>query len=462
LHQELFWNGSSPQHQLVGGYSRIAQLMEDVYHENPERVIALDCGDTFHGTYPVVKSQGMVMVPILKEIGFQAMTGHWEFAYGPKQFIKITKKLNYPMLAINCYQEKNDSLVFPPYTIQEVGDLKIGIIGIAATIVDKVMPPHFSQGMYFTLGRSELPEYIRKLREDERVDLVVVISHLGFPQEFKLAQEVEGMDVLLSAHTHNRLYHPVKVNETIIIQSGCHGSFMGRLDIEIQDRMIKSYQHQLITISKDIKPQPEIEELVKNALDPHREMLSEVVGETETSLNRNTILESTMDNFLLKSIMKETGSQVAFSNGWRYGAPIPLGPVTVEDLWNIIPVNPPVSTVELSGREIWEMLELNAELTFSRDPYQQMGGYLKRFMGLNLYLKVENPPGERVQEIFIQGKPLNPDTVYQTTFVTSQGVPEIYGKNRKESEVKAVEALKKYISTKKKISAELSGSTLLV
>jgi S-sulfosulfanyl-L-cysteine sulfohydrolase len=183
MHQELFWNGSQLQHQLAGGYSRIARLMEDAHHENPDRVIALDCGDTIHGTYPVVKSKGMIMVPILNEIGFRAMTGHWEFAYGPSQFEKIIRKLNYPMLAINCYQEKNDSLVFSPYTIQEAGNLKIGIIGIAATIVDKVMPPHFSQDIYFTLGRSELPEYIRKLREEERVDLVVVISHLGFPQD---------------------------------------------------------------------------------------------------------------------------------------------------------------------------------------------------------------------------------------------------------------------------------------
>jgi S-sulfosulfanyl-L-cysteine sulfohydrolase len=270
------------------------------------------------------------------------------------------------------------------------------------------------------------------------------------------------MDLLLSAHTHNRLYHPVKVNETIIIQSGCHGSFLGRLDLEVHDRKVKSYQHKLITISQDIKPQSEIGELVKNAMDPHREMLDEVVGETQTFLHRNTILESTMDNFLLKSIMKETGSQVAFSNGWRYGAPIPPGPVTTEDLWNIIPVNPPVSTVELSGREIREMLEMNAELTFSRDPYNQMGGYLKRFMGLNLYLKLENPPGERVQQIFIMGKPLNPDTVYQAAFVTSQGVPQTYGQNRRETEVKAVKALKKYISSEKKISAELRGTVTLV
>jgi sulfur-oxidizing protein SoxB len=462
LHQELFWGASGPCHQPAGGYARITQLMEEARAENPGKVLALDCGDTLHGTYPVVKSKGEAMVPLLNEMGLTAMTAHWEFAYGPAQFKKITKKLNYPMLAINCYHEETDKLVFPPYILQDVSGMKVGIIGIAASIIDKVMPPHFSQGLYFTMGRDELPVYIAKLKEEERVDLVLVVSHLGFPQEMKLAQEVGGMDLLLSAHTHNRLYHPVRVGDTIIIQSGCHGSFLGRLDLEVDYKRVKKFQHQLITVTGDVHPLERVEELVNQVVDPHREMLEEVVGETATHLNRNTILESTMDNFLLKSLLNETQADVAFSNGWRYGAPVPRGPVTVENLWNIIPVNPPVNTVHLTGREIWDMLERNAELTFSRDPYHQMGGYLKRFLGLKLHLKIENPAGERVQEIFIGGKRLDPYKSYRAAFVTLQGVPEGLGKNRLEGDVRAVEAMRNYLKQEKKVKAELFGTVVAV
>jgi hypothetical protein len=77
--------------------------------------------------------------------------------------------------------------------------------------------------------------------------------------------------------------------------------------------------------------------------------------------------------------------------------------VTVNDLWNIIPTNPPVSTVELTGAEIWEMMEDNLERTFAADPFNQMGGYLKRFRGLTIYGKLENPPGHRVERIFSGG-----------------------------------------------------------
>src|SRR5690625_6436380 len=98
-----------------------------------------------------------------------------------------------------------------------------------------------------------------------------------------------------------------------------------------------------------------------------------------------------MDNLLLESLLDVSGAEIAFSNGWRYGAPIPPGEITMNDLWNIIPTNPPVSIVEITGAEIIQMLEENIENTFASDPYKQMGGYLKRCLGMKMFIKLENP-----------------------------------------------------------------------
>jgi 5''-nucleotidase/2'',3''-cyclic phosphodiesterase and related esterases len=424
-------------------------------------VLAFDCGDTIHGTYPAVQSEGEALVPVLNALGFDAMTAHWEFAYGPEQFRKVAGRLDYPVLAVNCYDDATGNLVFPPYTVCETEGLQVGVIGIAATIVDKVMPKSFSTGLRFSLGNAELPGQIAHLRDDEGVDLVVVISHLGFPQEVKLAREVDGIDVLLSGHTHNRLFEPAVVNDTVIIQSGCHGSFIGRLDLTVENRRVKHFDHDLIIVGEEIRPDPGVEEMVGKVMDPHRERLSRVVGETRTGLNRNTVLEATMDNFLLQALIDATGAQMAFSNGWRYGAPVPPGPLTVNDLWNIIPVNPPVSTVEITGRELRAMMEENLERTFARNPYDQMGGYVKRCMGVTLYCKIENPPGLRIQEIFAGGKRLDPDAVYHAAFVTGQGVPPAYGKNRENLDIRAVEALERYLS-RGPVSADLRGSVTAI
>jgi S-sulfosulfanyl-L-cysteine sulfohydrolase len=351
---------------------------------------------------------------------------------------------------------------FLPYSVKEIGGLRIGIVGVASNIIDKTMPPSFSEGLEFTLGREELPAIINALRTQEKVDLIVLISHLGFSQDMKLLSEVEGIDVCLSGHTHNRLYKPAVQRKTLIIQSGCHGSFLGRLDLEIDGGRIVEYQHQLIEVEGNITPDPAMDDLVHQAIAPYQKELSTVVGETATALNRGTTLETTMDNFLLQALLESTGAQLAFSNGWRYGAPIIPGEVTLNDLYNIIPMNPPISTVELTGEEIFAMLEENLERTFARDPYDQMGGYVKRSLGFNVYIKIENPPGQRVQQVFVDDEALQPGRYYPAAFVTEQGVAGKYGRNRQHHTERSIEALKTYLAGHLPLRAELRGTFVAV
>jgi sulfur-oxidizing protein SoxB len=458
LHNELFWVGDRAVYRKAGGYARIASIFREIRDETRGKVVAFDNGDTIHGTFAAVNSKGELLVPILNALCLDAMTAHWEFAYGPDSFRKIVNNLNFPMLAINCYYKKSNKLVFPPFRIIDVGGLRVGVIGIAATIVDKTMPKHFSEGIYFTLGNKELPGYIKQLREIEKVDLIVVLSHLGYPQEVNLAKEVDGIDVLLSGHTHNRLYDAVVVNGTVVTQSGCHGSFVGRLDLEVRNGRIHRYTHKLIDVDATIKPDPCIDSLVSRALDKHRSMLNVVVGQTKTALNRNRVMESSMDNLLLQALSEFSGAKITFSNGWRYGAPVAAGPVLINDLWNIIPTNPKISVCNLTGEELWDMMEENFELTFSSNPYKQMGGYVKRCFGLNVYFKVENPEGKRIQEFFVNGKRLNKSQVYSTCFVTTQGVPEKYGVHRESLGINAITVLTEYLEKKEVVSAELKGT----
>lgn len=170
------------------------------------------------------------------------------------------------------------------------------------------------------------------------------------------------------------------------------------------------------------------------------------MGATELDLHRGYNLETPMDNFLLEAILNHTGSEVAFSNGWRYGAPIVKGDVTLRELFQIIPMNPPISTAELTGSEIREMLEENLENTYASNPYHQIGGYLKRALGLHCYFKVENPKGLRIQKLFIGENEVEPMKVYSVSYVTNQGVPQKYGKNYKNLDVRAVQAMQQYLA----------------
>jgi 2',3'-cyclic-nucleotide 2'-phosphodiesterase (5'-nucleotidase family) len=462
LHQEIFWRGGQAVYRPAGGYARIATLVKQIRAANHEHVLFCDCGDTLHGTYPALKTQGQAMIPVLNSLGLDAMTPHWEFAYGPATYKQRAAELNYPTLAINVYDQATKERIFPPYQVKEIGGLRIGLVGIASNIVGKTMPPSFSTGLRFTLGREELAPIIDALRAQEKVDLIVLVSHLGFPQDMKLLSEAPGIDICLSGHTHNRLYRPALQGKTLVIQSGCHGSFLGRLDLEIEGGRVVDYQHQLIEVEAKTDPDPEVDDLIRQTLAPYREELSTVVGDTATALNRATTLETTMDNFLLQALRESTGAQLAFSNGWRYGAPIIPGEVTVNDLYNMIPMNPPLSTVELMGEEMVAMLEENLERTFARDPYEQMGGYVKRGLGFNAYIKIENPFGQRVQQVFVGEEPLEPGRYYPTAFVTEQGVAQKYGRNRQQRPERIIEALRAYLAGHRPPRAELRGTFVAV
>ena len=461
-HPELFWSGQRAVYRTAGGYARIAGALNAIRAERPGATLAFDGGDTFHGTYAAVHTRGEALLPVLEALRFDAMTAHWDFAYGPDRLRELAARLPYPVLAANCYDDTTGERAFPAWRVVEAGGVRVGVIGLAAVIVDRIMPPTFHKGVRLTLGNEELPELIAVLRDQERVDLVVVLSHLGFPQDMKLAREVGGIDVLLSSHTHNRLRAPVCAGETLVIQSGSHGSFLGRLDLEIDGGRVVDWQHALLTMDDSVTPDPDVQAIVAGALAPYRDALSEVVGRVRTPLNRGTALESTMDNFLLQGVQHATGAALAFSNGWRYGAPVLPGPVTRNDLHNIIPVNPPVSLVDLTGDELWTMLEDNLEQTYARDPYQQMGGYVKRALGLTALIKIENPPGTRLQELFIEGRPVDRAATYRAAFVTAQGVPAKYGSKREDLPVRAVDALAAYLGSAPEIEAPLRGTFTVV
>jgi S-sulfosulfanyl-L-cysteine sulfohydrolase len=150
-----------------------------------------------------------------------------------------------------------------------------------------------------------------------------------------------------------------------------------------------------------------------------------------------------MDDVLLEAITEVAGVRVAFSNGWRYGAPIPPGPITVEDLWPIVPTNPPVMTTTLTGTELVGMLEENLERAFATGPFEQVGGYVKRLRGVRIYVKVENPRGHRIDRLFVADRLVEPDDTYEVAFITEQGVPAHVGQNRRSTGVDTVSALRR-------------------
>ena len=135
------WTAQGASYPIMGGYARIAALLKQARRETPGGVIALDNGDTFHGTYPAMSSRGDALVPLVNALKLDAMTAHWEFAWGPQHFMELVSRPNHPMLALNCYDKNTGERPFPGSMVVERAGLRVAVVGIAATIIDKSMPP---------------------------------------------------------------------------------------------------------------------------------------------------------------------------------------------------------------------------------------------------------------------------------------------------------------------------------
>src|SRR5690606_31262935 len=120
-----------------------------------------------------------------------------------------------------------------------------------------------------------------------------------------------------------------------------------------------------------------------------------------------------MDKLITDAYLAYTGADAAFSHGWRYGAPVLPGVVTMAELYNIIPTNPQLFLLEMDGHTLMQALETNLEQVFAADPFDQKGGYVLRSSNLMMAYKPYNPAGHRIQHLEVNGSPLSRDRIYR-------------------------------------------------
>ncbi|WCK56488.1 hypothetical protein PP175_11560 [Aneurinibacillus sp. Ricciae_BoGa-3] len=138
----------------------------------------------------------------------------------------IAEQLSTPMLAANVY-DKVATHSLTSDVIKEYSGLRVGVIGLTYPFVDQTIPPAFFEDMYFTLGLEEVAQSVQFLRVEEKVNIIILISHMGMPLDAKLASVVQGVDIILSGHSHDRVDRAIIVKDTTIIQSGASASFLG-------------------------------------------------------------------------------------------------------------------------------------------------------------------------------------------------------------------------------------------
>ncbi|MEE9209556.1 MAG: thiosulfohydrolase SoxB [Kiloniellales bacterium] len=400
----------------IGGLDRLATLIKAIRAERPGRTLLLDGGDTWQGSYTSLASQGADMVEAMNALGVEAMTAHWEFTYGTERVEELIGALAFPFLAGNVRDTEWDEEVFDAAASFERGGVRIAVIGQAFPYTPVANPGYMIPTWSFGIREKSLRERVAKVRA-AGAQLVVLLSHNGFDTDRKLAGRVDGIDVLLSAHTHDALPVALEIDGTLMISSGSHGKFLSRLDLEIKDGRVADYRFKLIPVFADaIAPDPEMAALVQRIRAPHEAELGRVLGRTEGLLYRRGNFNGTFDDLICRALIEERDAEIALSPGFRWGASLlPGQDITVEDVYSQTAITyPSAYRTEFTGAALKDVLEDVADNLFNPDPYYQQGGDMVRVGGMSYAIDIAKPIGRRISELTLarSGAPIEADKSY--------------------------------------------------
>ena len=454
----------------MGGIAHMKTYLDHVRKERGnENVLFLDSGDTWQGTGVALKSRGEAIVKAQNYLGVDVMVGHWEYTYGKERVHELIEMLDAKFVSQNVvgndpFADEYEELIFEPYTIQERGGAKIGIIGQSFPFTSTANPKKFTEGWSFGLRLDTLQEYIDELRNEHKVDCVVVLSHDGFSVDQEVARKVKGIDFILSGHTHDPSPQPIVIDGTVIVIAGSHGKYVGRLDVNAKNGKVIDYEYKLVPIASNLIPaDPAGVKLVNELYAPYDKEFGEVLGQTKNILYKRDTFFSTFDQLINDAIMDEMKCDMSFTPGYRWGTTVLAGDdILMDNVYEMCGITyPEVYTFELKGKQIANLLEDIADNVFNANPLLQQGGDMSRLGGVTYSIAVANKSGERISKLMIGGKPIDLNKTY---IVSSWGGNlQNAGENLQKDKIRPVyDIVRDYIKRQGVVDVSNAGNVTLV
>lgn len=386
----------------LGGLDRTATLINAIRAERGDNnVVLLDGGDTWQGSYTALKTQAQDMVDCMQLLKPDAMVGHWEFTLGTDRLEQIIDGMDYPFLASNVVDSDWEEPVFESTRMLERGGTVVAVIGQAMPYTPIANPSWMFPGWSFGLRTDVLQANVDQARANG-AEVVVLLSHNGFDVDRKLPTVVNGIDVILTGHTHDAVPEAINIDGTLVLSSGSHGKYLGRVDLEVKNGKVSDYSSTLIPVFSDvITPDVQMQTKIDEVRAPYEDELGRVVCKNESLLYRRGNFNGTWDDLLCEGMMAERDAELSFSPGFRWGTTLlPGQDITVEDLYAQTAMSyPSVYRLEFTGAQIKEILEDVCDNLFNKDPFFQQGGDMVRVGGMGYSCTPEASMGSRINDM---------------------------------------------------------------
>jgi sulfur-oxidizing protein SoxB len=444
----LDFEKSAARFGKLGGFAHLKTLIDRLRSDaTPGSSLLLDGGDLWQGSGLANAMRGADMVEAANLLGIEAMTGHWEFTYGEKALRDNLARFKGEFLAQNVFLseeaafndakafDKASGRVFKPATIKELGGYRVAVIGQAFPYVPIAHPKRFTPDWTFGIRDDELQKLVGGLRNNDKVDAVVLLSHNGMDVDLKLASRVTGIDVILGGHTHDAVPQPIPVinagGTTLVTNAGSSGKFLGVLDLELaKGRVADARYHLLPVFSELLKPDAEMLALIERIRGPHAAAFSEKIATSDRLLYRRGNFGGSVDQFICDALRQEFDAEIALSPGFRWGASVlPGQPVTLEDVLAETAISyPETYAIGMTGSQIKDILEDVCDNLFNADPYYQQGGDMVRAGGIVYTCTPTESVGRRISDVKLDsGRTLEAGKTYKVAGWASvneqQGTP---------------------------------------
>lgn len=222
----------------LGGVVARASIIDSI-RQVDKNVLLFDVGDFVQGTPYFNLFHGRVEAQAISIMKYDAITiGNHEFDYGLDTLKMIIDKTHAPFVCSNYdFSETVIGNTIKPYLILKKDNVKIGIIGLGANPEGLVQKDKY-EGMKYYLPVVSANNYAKKLKEKEKCDLIICLSHCGYHNDVKLAQETRYIDLILGGHSHTfmqkpELYKNLDGKNVMIFQNGKDAAYLGVVEIEL-------------------------------------------------------------------------------------------------------------------------------------------------------------------------------------------------------------------------------------
>lgn len=400
------------------GFGRVAYA-KDVLEGAGATVLLLDAGDALHGLPFANISEGESIVQLMNEAGYDAMAaGSHDFSYGADRLQELAAQAKFSMLTANVLKEDGSTLL-PGSMIIERNHVKFGIFGLTAPETAHAVAPENLTGLTFD-DLIETAKAAVAALEAENCTLIIALTHLGMENSGgvtaeMLAEQVEGIDVIVDGGSHTLLEEGLWTNGALLVSAGEYIGQIGCVDIDPTGLTAATMltNEDFGTTDGD----EAVGRLLAEIEEAQEAVLNESVGSTAVELNgaQEAVCtgETNLGNFAADALRSAAGAEIALINGGAVRSSIPAGEITKRQLAEAFPSGNYAVTMEVTGDWLLEALENGVSL------YPAAEGCFPQVSGMSFKFDPAQPAGSRVFEVKVNGEALDAAKTYTLATVDS-------------------------------------------